>query len=178
MPIQYGEDADSARKCGRYWHSALTIGIAFSGDADADVHVDAEDLQAAGQPLHVLDQLGVALLGRDLLGLPVGERVRARAHQAQAAAVGGGAHLGERAREVGLRLGDRRADAGDDLDGRLEQLVLGLGVLLGAVGPDLREDLDAPAVSSRVSRSTSCSSHSTPRLARSEDWKGICTSEV
>ena len=36
----------------------------------------------------------------------------------------------------------------------------------------------APAESSRVSRSTSCSSHSTPRLARSEDWKGICTSEV
>ena len=30
-PTQYGEDAESARKCGRYWHSALTIGIAFSG---------------------------------------------------------------------------------------------------------------------------------------------------
>ena len=32
QPTQYGEDADSARKCGTYWHSALTIGIAFSGD--------------------------------------------------------------------------------------------------------------------------------------------------
>ena len=31
QPTQYGEDADSARKCGTYWVSALTIGIAFSG---------------------------------------------------------------------------------------------------------------------------------------------------
>ena len=30
-PIQYGEDADSDRKCGRKPSSALTIGIAFSG---------------------------------------------------------------------------------------------------------------------------------------------------
>ena len=67
QPTQYGEDADSARKCGTYWHSALTIGIAFSGDADADVHVDAEDLQPPGEPLHPLDQLQVALLGRDQL---------------------------------------------------------------------------------------------------------------
>jgi hypothetical protein len=36
----------------------------------------------------------------------------------------------------------------------------------------------APAESSRVWRSTSCSSHSTPRLARSEEAKGICTPEV
>ena len=34
-----------------------------------------------------------------------------------------------------------RADAGDDLDGRLQQLVLGLGVLLGALGAQLLEDL-------------------------------------
>jgi hypothetical protein len=31
-PTQYGEDADSARKCGTYWLSALTIGIALSGE--------------------------------------------------------------------------------------------------------------------------------------------------
>jgi hypothetical protein len=30
-PFQNGEDADSARKCGTYWVSALTIGMAFSG---------------------------------------------------------------------------------------------------------------------------------------------------
>ena len=30
-PIQYGEDADRARKCGMYDVSALTIGIALSG---------------------------------------------------------------------------------------------------------------------------------------------------
>src|SRR6185369_10682099 len=44
-------------------------------------------------------------------------------------------HLIERLLEVGGRLADRRADTRDDLDRRLEQLVLGLGVL--AVGePD------------------------------------------
>ena len=109
--------------------------------ADADVHVDAEDLQPPGQPLHPLDELEVALLRRDELGLPVGERVGARAHEAQPAAVGGGHDLGEGAGQVGLGLLDRRADAGDDLDRRLEQLVLGLRVLLGAVGADLLEDL-------------------------------------
>ena len=57
-------------------------------------------------------------------------------------ALGGGDHLGERAGQVGLRLRDRRADAGDDLDRRLQQLVLGLGVLLGALGAELLEDLD------------------------------------
>jgi hypothetical protein len=36
----------------------------------------------------------------------------------------------------------------------------------------------APGDSWRVSRSTSCSSHSTPRLARSEEVNGIRTSEV
>ena len=111
---------------------------------DADVHVDAEDLQPAGQPLHPLDQLEVALLRRDELRLPVGERVGARAHEAEPAAVGGGGDLGERAGQVGLGLLDRGADAGDDLDRRLEQLVLGLRVLLGAVGPDLLEDLHRP----------------------------------
>ena len=34
---------------------------------------------------------------------------------------------------------------------------------------------DAPLVSSRVSRSTSSSSHSMPRLERSDGWKGMCT---
>ena len=31
QPTQNGEDDDSARKCGMYWHSAFTIGMAFSG---------------------------------------------------------------------------------------------------------------------------------------------------
>ena len=56
--------------------------------------------------------------------------------------VGGGDHLRERAGEVGLGLRDRRADAGDDLDRRLQELVLGLGMLLGSLGPDLLQDLD------------------------------------
>jgi hypothetical protein len=106
------------------------------------VHVHPEDLQPAGQPLHALDQLQVALLRGNALGLPVGEGVGARAHQAQPAAVGRGGDLGDGGGEVGLGLGDGGADAGDHLDRGLQQLVLGLGVLLGALGADLLEDLD------------------------------------
>ena len=145
---------------------------------DADVHVDPEDLQPPRGPLHLLDQPQVALLRGDQLGLPVGERVRAGAHQAQAAAVGGGHDLGQRAGQVRLGLRDRAADAGDDLDGRLEQLVLGLGMLLEPLGPDLLEDLDGAGGELARLAVDQLSSHSTPRLARSEDWKGICTSEV
>ena len=42
----------------------------------------------------------------------------------------GGHDLGEGRGEVLLGFGDGQADAGDDLDGRLEELVLGLRVLV------------------------------------------------
>jgi hypothetical protein len=69
--------------------------------------VDAEDLQPAGQPLHVVDELLVPLVLGDLLAAPVGGRVRPRAHERQAAGVGLGAHLLDRARQVGRGLADR-----------------------------------------------------------------------
>ncbi len=141
-PIQYGLDALSARKCGMYAESALTMAIAFSAAAHADVHVDAEDLHLPRRPLHLLDEAAVAVVGGDLLVHRVAERVRARAHQQQVAARGVLGDLGERGGEVGAGLGDVLADPGDDLDRRLQQLGLGLGVHAVAVPlPHLDEQL-------------------------------------
>ena len=68
-----------------YWHSALTIGIAFSGDRTPTCTCTPKICSRRASHCISLDELQVALLGRDLLGLPVGERVGAGAHQAQAA---------------------------------------------------------------------------------------------
>jgi hypothetical protein len=92
--------------------------------------VDPEDLQLAGQPLHLLDEHLVARVGADVLRRPVGHRVRPAAHHPEAALRGGRADLAERGTQVGLRLADGGADVGDDLDGRLEELVLGLRMLV------------------------------------------------
>jgi hypothetical protein len=105
------------------------------------VHVHAEDLQSAGEPLHVLDQLRVPRVRADLLRGPVGERVGARAHQPEAAALGRVADLLDRRGEVADGFVGGRADTGDDLDARLEQLVLGLRVLAAMGRPELGEDL-------------------------------------
>ena len=57
--------------------------------------------------------------------------------------------LGERGLEVGLRLGHRLADAGDDLDRALEQLVLGLRVLaVGMVARPSRSRISVAALAS------------------------------
>lgn len=93
------------------------------------MEVHAEDLEPLCHPGHLLDQHPVAVVGCDDLVLPVGEGVGARAEQGQVALVGLGPHLGQGAGEIGLRLADGVADAGDDLDRALEQLVLRLGVL-------------------------------------------------
>jgi hypothetical protein len=59
--------------------------------------------------------------------------VRARAQEVETTGVGLLLHLGQRGAQVGLCLGRGLADAGDDLDRALEQLVLGLGVLAAGV---------------------------------------------
>src|SRR4051794_30675402 len=104
-----------------------------------DMHT--EDLQPPGEPLHVVDQLGVARVGADLLRRPVGEGMRAGAHQPQAAGGGGRPDLVDGRLQVGLRLGDGRADARDHLDARLEQLVLRLGVLAAVRRAQLGKDV-------------------------------------
>jgi hypothetical protein len=110
------------------------------GRADAAVHVHPEDLQLPGEPLVAFDQLQVALLVGDPLRRPVGDRVRAAADHPDVALGGRLLHLGDRAGQVGARLGHRLADAGDDLDARLQQFVLGLRVHAVAVLGDRGED--------------------------------------
>jgi hypothetical protein len=65
----------------------------------------------------------------------------ARAEQVDALAVGLGPDLGQGGGQIGLGLARRLADPGDDLDGALEQLVLGLGVIaLGVARADDIQD--------------------------------------
>src|SRR5207248_3728769 len=55
--------------------------------------------------------------------------------------------LGQCALEIGPCLGSRRTDTGDDLDRRLEELVLGLGVHATRIGrPGIGENLGGAAV--------------------------------
>src|SRR5437868_7525726 len=109
--------------------------------------MNAEDLQSPRQPLHLFDETLVSRVGTYLLFGPVREWMRARAHERQIPAFEMGLKLGEGGFEVGARLGHVRADAGDDLDGRLEQLVLGLGVgALGMGTAGVGQDLGGPAV--------------------------------
>ena len=122
-------------------------GDGLLGRLHAHVHVDAEDLEPAGQPLHLLDQSGVPRIGADLLLGPVREGVRARADEGEVAPFQMGMQLGQRLFEVGPGFHDRRAHTGDDLDGGLEQLVLGLGVKTARlVPPEVGEDLGGRAV--------------------------------
>ena len=105
-------------------------GAFFAAHSDVEVHT--VDLQPARRPLDAFHQLVVPLAGTALQGLRVGERMHAASHQGVAERVQylldlahGGAQI-----VVGLRGGG--AHTGDDLDGRQEQFVLGLGVFLGS----------------------------------------------
>src|SRR5205807_4859854 len=89
----------------------------------------------------------VAGVRGDVLLGPVGERVCARTHQGQAPALEVWGQLGDCRLEIGPGLGGAGADAGDDLDRRLEQLVLRLGVRVVGVPPaHLGQDLGGAVV--------------------------------
>ena len=126
--------------------------MAFSGDRTPTCTCTPKICSRRASHCISLDQLQVALLGRDLLGLPVGERVGAGAHHAQAAAC-------RRRATTSASVPARSALASSTVVqmpvmisiGRLQQLVLGLRVLLGAVGPHLLEDLDRRRRSARGS---------------------------
>ena len=79
---------------------------------------------------------------------------------------------GEGVPQVGDRLPDGVADAGDDLDGVAQQLLVQpLGPLEPTAGElvHLRGDADR----SRLARSTSASSHSTPSVGSGDAWKSM-----
>ena len=82
-PIQNGELADSARLRQEVAHLVHQVnrGLAI---LDADVDVQAEDQVRARHQLHVFDDLQVALVGIDVLGAPVGKRMRGAGTQQQA----------------------------------------------------------------------------------------------
>jgi hypothetical protein len=105
------------------------------------VHVHPEDLELAGHPLVAFQQSGVPRIVGDLLGDPVSHGVRAGAEHAHVALLRGGRHLRDGFGQVGTRLRDRLADAGDHLDARLEQFVLGLGMHTVAAFGDVGQDL-------------------------------------
>ena len=64
--------------------------MAASRIFDADVDVEAEDEVGAGDELQVLDDLGVARIGIDLLGAPVGEGMGGAGDEDEAVLVGRG----------------------------------------------------------------------------------------
>ena len=169
---QAGVAALPVRARGRQGEEVGDVGGQRVGDGDgllgrahADVDVDAEDLEAAGQPLHLLDQPGVAGVGADLLVGPVRERVGARAQEVEAP------RAGERASSsASVPARSARASATVPHTPVMISMVdsssscLALGCPSGWPWPMLGEHLVAAPRSSRVRRSTSSSSHSTPRL--------------
>jgi hypothetical protein len=106
------------------------------------VDVHAADQEPTCRPLHRLDQPAIAGIGADELVAREPERVRAGAHQREVAPFGRCAQLGERDPQVVAGLGRRLADAGDDLDGALEQFVFRLRVLAAGVdGAEFGQEL-------------------------------------
>ncbi len=92
---------------------------------NTDMYVDAENQQASGDPLHAFQDGAVARIGADLLVGIAGDRVGTAAHQGKPARRGQILDETDCHGQVGLGVGDRVADPGDDLDDRLEQLVFG-----------------------------------------------------
>ena len=128
-----------------YIISALLIGIAFSGARTPTWTWTPKICSRLASHCICSTRAVVARVGTDRLRRPVGEGVRTRAHHAEVAPGSCHLHLLEGAGQVLARLGHRRADAGDDLDGRLEQLVLGLWMLLSGHRSDLGQDLRGTA---------------------------------
>ncbi len=94
------------------------------GDSDVDVH--SENQQCARRLLQLLDQLLVSFIGRDLLILPVRDRVGGGGYNGEPFAV---CQLGDgaaQANDIGSTFFDVAADAGSNLDHRLVHFRLDL----------------------------------------------------
>ena len=91
---------------------------------DADMHMQAKNEVRPRHQLQVLDDLGVAGIGIDLLRPPVGEGMRGTSHQTQAVFFRQANHVAAQVEEVFLRLLDVLADARPYLDDGLMHLRL------------------------------------------------------
>ncbi len=103
--------------------------------SDPDMDVQPPDQHLPSPPLGALDQLLVAGTGREQLHRPLCERVRAGGVEVDAERLRGTTHHPGRGREVGDRLGHALADAGDDLDGVAQELLVQLGLVDDARSP-------------------------------------------
>ncbi len=142
----------------------------------ADVHVQAPDQHLPAPPLGAVDQLLVAVPLGELLRGPRRERVRARAEQVDAQLVGRtGTTTASVSRRSVIASLDRLADAGDDLDGVAEQLLV-QPARVGQPGLGPREQVRRRRCAGRgYAVSTSANSHSTPSVGRAEAWKSMRT---
>lgn len=105
-----------------------------------DVHTPDEHL--ATPPLGSLDQLGVSVPGRELLGGPLSERMGARPEEIDADVVGDPAHHTERLGQVCNRLAGVAADTRDEFNGVAEQLFVDAIARTGVV--EFTDPLEEP----------------------------------
>ncbi len=135
-PCQKGELVESASSSGSQERIAARDRDGLVAGGEPDVRVQAEDHLALTDPLHLLDQLAVALLVGHLLVLVACERMRAGREHA-------GAALGRGVRDPSAQLArllDRLGDGAVDVRRHLERRAQQLGLHLDGV-PDLLLDL-------------------------------------
>ena len=91
---------------------------------EAYVDVEPVDQQPPRGPLDPVHEALVAVVREDLLVAPLPERVGASAGEREPELVAEGVDVADRGRQILHGLVHRRADARDDLDGGLRQLLL------------------------------------------------------
>ena len=111
---------------------------------DADVHVHAPDHHVATPVLRAVDEAVVALLVRDLLVVPLAERMRAGAHEIGTERLGCSTHLVDELAHLGDGTADGVVHARDDLDGVEQQLRRDVRMVLLAGGAHGLQHLAAP----------------------------------
>jgi hypothetical protein len=125
-PIQNGELVDSASRCGRKYRASFIRSIIVDRSGTATCTWSPKISSEPRQLLQLLDDVLVALAGRDDLIDPVGEGVRASRGDAQADALRGIGEIAAIADDFLGQLADVRTDLGPDLDDRLVHLALDL----------------------------------------------------
>src|ERR1017187_8657418 len=120
---------------------------------NADMHVQPKHQVGAGDELHVLDHLAIALVGINLLRLPIGKRMRACSAEQQAVCVGQRYHFASQFEDVGPRFLNVLADMGPNFDNRLVHFCFGARVGgQDRLGKNLRLDVRPEVKRLRVDR--------------------------